>query len=435
MERNSTFNHTFEEESGVKSTTRNSVESRKEIERLSERVSGDPKLLASDLDMIQRSLALGEHDVQEKRYMEHIIKSLKTRLKERYQVKDDSSLLKEIDNYVSFVRQECSEKAVAAKSITRNSVESRKEIERLSKRISGDSKLLASDLDMIQRSLALGERDERDTIYMAHIIKSLKVRLKQEYQVEDDSSLLKEIDNYVSFIRQEHSEKAVAAKNITRNSVESRKEIERLSKRISGSSKLLASDLDMIQRSLALGEHDVRDTIYMEHIIKSLKTRLKEKYQLKDNSSLLEEIDNYVSFVRQEHSEEAFAAKSITRNSVESRKEIERLSKRISGHSKLLASDLDMIQRSLALGERDERDKIYMEHIVKSLKNQLKECYQVKDDSSLLKEIDNYVSFVRQEYSENGVKISSQGEKNARVSGNRERKAGNFKIKMPSFFR
>ncbi|WP_438747170.1 hypothetical protein, partial [Bartonella rochalimae] len=170
----------------------------------------------------------------------------------------------------------------------------------------------------------------------------------------------------------------------------------------------------------------------------SLKARLKEKYQVEDDSSLFKEIDNYVSFLRQEHSEKAVAAKSITRNSIESRKEIERLSKRLSGDSKaskILASDLDMIQRSLTLGERDEQDKRYMEYIVKSLKARLKEKYQVEDDSSLFKEIDNYVSFLRREYSENGVKISSQAERNANVSANRERRVGNFKVKMPSCFR
>ncbi|AQX27066.1 hypothetical protein [Bartonella sp. Raccoon60] len=441
MTGNSAFNPTFEEENVVTSKITNSVESRKEIERLAERVLGDQKILASDLDMIQRSLALGERDERDKRYMEHVVKSLKARLKEKYQVEDDSSLLKEIDNYVSLVRQEQNEKVVAAKSITRNSIESRKEIERLSKRISGDSEVLASDLDMIQRSLTLGECDEQDKRYMEYIVKSLKARLREEYQVEDDSSLLKEIDNYVSFLRQEHSEKAVAAKSITRNSIESRKEIERLSKRLSGeskASKILASDLDMIRRGLALGEHDGRDKIYMEHVIKSLKNRLKERYYVKEDSSLFKEIDNYVSFLRQEHSEKVFTAKSITRNSIESRKEIEKLSKRLSGDSKaskILASDLDMIQRSLALDERDERNKTYMEHIIKSLKNQLKATYQVKEDSSLFKEIDNYVSFLRQEYSENGVKISSQAERNANVSANRERRVSNFKVKMPSFFR
>nr|CBI77344.1 hypothetical protein BARRO_20001 [Bartonella rochalimae ATCC BAA-1498] len=76
-----------------------------------------------------------------------------------------------------------------------------------------------------------------------------------------------------------------------------------------------------------------------------------------------------------------------------------------------------------------------MEYIVKSLKARLKEKYQVEDDSSLFKEIDNYVSFLRREYSENGVKISSQAERNANVSANRERRVGNFKVKMPSCFR
>ncbi|AQX18799.1 hypothetical protein BA1379B_009800 [Bartonella sp. A1379B] len=424
----------------AKSITRNSIESRKEIERLSKRLSGDSKaskILASDLDMIQRSLTLGERDEQDKRYMEYIVKSLKARLREEYQVEDDSSLFKEIDNYVSFLRQEHSEKVVAAN-------ESRKKIERLLERLSGDSKaskILASDLDMIQRSLTLGERDEQDKRYMERIVKSLKARLREKYQVEDDSSLFKEIDNYVSFLRQEHSEKAVAAKSITRNSIESRKEIERLSKRLSGdskASKILASDLDMIQRGLALGEHNGRDKIYMEHIIKSLKNRLKERYYVKENSSLFKEIDNYVSLVRQEQNEKVVAAKSITRNSIESRKEIERLSKRLSGDSKaskILASDLDMIQRSLTLGERDEQDKRYMEYIVKSLKARLREEYQVEDNSSLFKEIDNYVSFLRREYSENGVKISSQAERNANVSANRERRVGNFKVKMPSCFR
>ncbi|WP_438718472.1 hypothetical protein, partial [Bartonella rochalimae] len=172
MAENSTFNPTFEEENVVTSKITNSVESRKEIGRLAERVSGDPKILASDLDMIQRSLALGERDERDKRYMEHVVKSLKNRLKERYYVKENSSLFKEIDNYVSLVRQEQNEKVVAAKSITRNSIESRKEIERLSKRVSGDSEILASDLDMIQRSLTLGERDEQDKRYMEYIVKS-----------------------------------------------------------------------------------------------------------------------------------------------------------------------------------------------------------------------------------------------------------------------
>ncbi|KEC54415.1 hypothetical protein, partial [Bartonella rochalimae] len=88
MAENSTFNPTFEEENVVTSKITNSVESRKEIGRLAERVSGDPKILASDLDMIQRSLALGERDERDKRYMEHVVKSLKNRLKERYYVKE-----------------------------------------------------------------------------------------------------------------------------------------------------------------------------------------------------------------------------------------------------------------------------------------------------------------------------------------------------------
>ncbi|AQX23383.1 hypothetical protein [Bartonella sp. 114] len=423
----------------AKSITRNSIESREEIERLSKRLSGDSKaskMLASGLDMIQRSLTLGEHGEQDKRYMERIVKSLKARLREEYQVGEDSSLFKEIDNYVSFLRREHSEKAVEAKSI-----KSRKEIERLSKRLSRDpkaSKILAPDLDMIQRSLTLCEHGEQDKRYMERIVKSLKARLKEEYRVGDDSSLLKEIDNYVSLLRQEYSEKAVAAKSITRSSVESRKEIERLSKRLSGdskASKILAPNLDMIQRGLAFGKHDGRDKVYMEHVIKSLKNRLKEKYYVREDSSLFKEIDNYVSSLRREHSEKVFTAKSITRNSIESRKEIERLSKHLSGDSKaskILASDLDMIQRSLALGECD---KTYMKYIIKSLKNQLKVTYQVKEDSSLFKEIDNYVSFLRQEYSENGVKISSQAERNANVSANRERRVGSFKIKMPFCFR
>ncbi|MDD9330701.1 MAG: hypothetical protein PV353_10010, partial [Bartonella sp.] len=88
MERNSTFNPTIEEESVAKSITRNSVESRKKIERLSKRISGDSQILARDLDMIQRSLVVGERDERNERYMEHIVQSLKARLKERYKVED-----------------------------------------------------------------------------------------------------------------------------------------------------------------------------------------------------------------------------------------------------------------------------------------------------------------------------------------------------------
>ncbi|WP_026501072.1 hypothetical protein [Bartonella clarridgeiae] len=112
--------------------------------------------------------------------------------------------------------------------------------------------------------------------------------------------------------------------------------------------------------------------------------------------------------------------KSIKSNSVQSREKIEGLLQSISGKPKILDNDLNMIYRSLALGERNEYDKRYMERIVQCLKVRLKEDYKLEDDSSLLKEIDNYVNAVRQEHSEQAVKIHSRAKQGISVSANRE---------------
>ncbi|WP_432783020.1 hypothetical protein [Bartonella sp. C271] len=120
-----------------------------------------------------------------------------------------------------------SEKAVVENSTKNNSVESRKKIESLLKRISGNPKILDRDLDMINRSLALGDSDENKR-YMDHIVKFLKIRLKKEYHLENDSTLLKEIDNYVSVVRQEHNGKAIVADSTENSSVESPKTIKSL---------------------------------------------------------------------------------------------------------------------------------------------------------------------------------------------------------------
>ncbi|MCL6230216.1 hypothetical protein, partial [Bartonella bilalgolemii] len=62
MRRNSIPNSTFEKEVVADSTKNSSVESRKKIESLLKRISGNPKVLDMDLDMIHRSLALGDSD-------------------------------------------------------------------------------------------------------------------------------------------------------------------------------------------------------------------------------------------------------------------------------------------------------------------------------------------------------------------------------------
>ncbi|WCR55489.1 MAG: hypothetical protein PG977_000882 [Bartonella clarridgeiae] len=211
-------------------------------------------------------------------------------------------------------------------------------------------------------------------------------------------------------------------KSIKSNSVQSREKIEGLLQSISGNSKILDNDLNMIYRSLALGERNEYDKRYMERIVQCLKVRLKEDYKLEDDSSLLKEIDNYVNAVRQEHSEQIAtkSIKSIKSNSVQSREKIEGLLQSISGKPKILDNDLNMIYRSLALGERNEYDKRYMERIVQCLKVRLKEDYKLEDDSSLLKEIDNYVNAVRQEHSEQAVKIHSRAKQGISVSANRE---------------
>ncbi|CBI75903.1 protein of unknown function [Bartonella clarridgeiae 73] len=211
-------------------------------------------------------------------------------------------------------------------------------------------------------------------------------------------------------------------KSIKSNSVQSREKIEGLLQSISGKPKILDNDLNMIYRSLALGERNEYDKRYMERIVQCLKVRLKEDYKLEDDSSLLKEIDNYVNAVRQEHSEQIAtkSIKSIKSNSVQSREKIEGLLQSISGKPKILDNDLNMIYRSLALGERNEYDKRYMERIVQCLKVRLKEDYKLEDDSSLLKEIDNYVNAVRQEHSEQAVKIHSRAKQGISVSANRE---------------
>ncbi|WP_432783018.1 hypothetical protein [Bartonella sp. C271] len=222
---------------------------------------------------------------------------------------------------------------------------------------------------MINRSLALGDSDG-DKRYMDHIVKCLKVRLKEEYHLENDSTLLKEIDNYVSVVRQEHNGKAIVADSTENSSVESPKTI----------------------KSLFMRRNSLPNSTF----------------------------------------EKALVENSTKNNSVESRKKIESLLKSISGNPKVLDRDLDMINRSLALGDSDG-DKRYMDHIVKCLKVRLKEEYHLENDSTLLKEIDNYVSVVRQEHSEKGVKIPNQDKANVDVSAQRKQRSGKLGI-MGAFF-